>query len=418
VVTWVRRAQQPRAGVTTLPLKVASRATRGTSDEVARRLVRPLSADGDTLAPQLHFALLLHRLAGFEPSPDPLRMRLDHRRAALAAAGPAVAMEQVTDYATDGPGGRFLARHYTPRGAELDEFGRPRPLVVYFHGGGFVLGDLDVVDHVCRLLAAAAGVHVFSADYRLAPEHPFPAAVDDAEFAFLWAYELADRLGIDAGRIAVAGDSAGATLAAAVCQRTVGRARLAGDVPVPAAQMLLYPSTYYHADFPSRRKFSSGYFLEQQEMDWFFASYVLAGGADASNPEVSPLLAPDLTGHPPAVVITAAFDPLRDEGESYGMRLRDAGVPVVMRRQPGMLHGFMNMTGISRDAHEAALVAAGSLAALLGTTRTSSAGTRPPTSTSTTSRSPSPESPKPNRPWPTRSARRTAGSRFRPRKSA
>jgi acetyl esterase len=112
-------------------------------------------------------------------------------------------------------------------------------------------------------------------------------------------------------------------------------------------------------------------------MDWFFASYVLAGGADAGNPEVSPLLAPDLAGHPPAVIITAAFDPLRDEGEAYGMRLRDAGVPVVMRRQQGMLHGFMNMTGISRDAHEAALAAAGTLAALLGTTRSSSAGTRP-----------------------------------------
>ena len=377
MVTWVRRARRPRAGVTTLPLKVASRATRATSGGVARRLVRPLSDDGDTLAPQLHFALLLHRLGGFGPSPDPVRMRLDHRRATLAAAGPWVAMKQVTDYATDGPAGALLARHYTPRGADLDEFGRPRPLVVYFHGGGFVLGDLDVVDHVCRLLAATAGVHVFSADYRLAPEHPFPAAVDDAESAFLWAHEHADRLGIDASRIAVAGDSAGANLAAAVCQRTVARARLVADTPVPAAQMLLYPSTYYLGDFPSRRKFSTGYFLEQQEMDWFFASYVLAGGADAGNPEVSPLLAPDLAGHPPAVIITAAFDPLRDEGEAYGMRLRDAGVPVVMRRQQGMLHGFMNMTGISRDAHEAALAAAGTLAALLGTTRSGGSETRP-----------------------------------------
>ncbi len=368
MVTLVRRARRPRPGPITLPVAAGARATRSTPPRVARRLVRPLSADGDTLSPQLHYALLLHRLAGLEPSPDPMAMRLNHRRAALAAAGPAMPMKQVTDYAIDGPAGRLLARHYTPPGTELDEFGRPRPLVVYYHGGGFVLGDLDVVDHVCRLIASTAGVHVLSADYRLAPEHPFPAAVDDAEFAFLWAYEHADRLGVDASRTAVAGDSAGATLAAVVCQRTVARRRVASDTPLPAAQMLLYPSTHHHSDYPSRRQFSTGYFLEKQETDWFFDSYVLGGGASISNPEVSPLLAPDLTGHPPALIITAAFDPLRDEGEAYGMRLRDAGVPVVLRRQRGMLHGFMNMTGISRDAHEAAVAAAGTLSGLLGTT--------------------------------------------------
>jgi acetyl esterase/lipase len=365
MTTLVRQARRPRAEALTLPLLAGARATRSAPTGLISRLVRSRSAEGDTLSPQLHFALLLQRLGPPGDSPDPVRMRRDHRRAALAAAGPYLPMKRVTDYALDGPSGRLFARHYTPPGDELDELGRRRPLVVYFHGGGFVLGDLDVVDHVCRLIAATAGVHVFSADYRLAPENPFPAGVDDAEFAFLWAREHANELGADPDRIAVAGDSAGGTLAALVTLRTVSRRREVPNAPVPDAQMLIYPSTHHHSDFPSRRRYDTGFFLEKVDMDWFFDCYVTRGGADAADPSVSPLLAPDLRGLPPTLIVTAAFDPLRDEGEAYGARLRDAGVPVVVRRQRGMLHGFLNMTGMSRDAHDAAVSVAGSFGALI-----------------------------------------------------
>jgi acetyl esterase len=364
MATMIRSARRPRPGVAASLVALGARVVRAVPERSANRLVRSVSADGETLAAQLHFVLLLRRFTQVAPERDPARMRSDHRRAVLGAAGPYTPVGSVTDIRFDGPAGVMSARHYAPCDPAQDR-NRPPPLVVFFHGGGFVLGDLDSADQVCRLLCLHARVHVLSVDYRLAPEHPFPAAVDDADFAFQWAVGHAHMFDADPERAAVAGDSAGGTLAAVVSRRAADRRRADPGAPVPAAQLLIYPSTHHHSDFPSRRAFSTGFFLEQEDMDWFFDSYVAAGGGSADDPDVSPLLAADLTGLPPALIVTAGFDPIRDEAEAYAERLEQADVPVVLIRERGMLHGFFNMTGISRAAHDAVLTTAGSLAALL-----------------------------------------------------
>jgi len=373
VGTLVRPARRPRRDAISVPVAVGARALRAVPDGVARRFVRERSGNGDALDPHLQFVLLLQRLAPVGPQRDPVKMRADHRRAALGIAGPLVPVRSVTDVRVQGPAGSMAARHYVP--PQTTSANEPAPLVVYYHGGGFALGDLDSVDQVCRLLCRQAGVQVLSAEYRLAPEHPFPAAVQDAEFWFQWAQRRAAGVGADPDRVAVAGDSAGGTLAAVVSRRAAARRRNDHAAPVPAAQLLIYPSTHHHSDFPSRHAFGTGFFLEQEEMDWFFDSYVAAAGASPDDPDVSPLLADDLIDLPPAIVVTAGFDPLRDEAEAYAARLKEAGVPVVLRRVPGMLHGFFNMTGISRVAHDAVLTTAGALHAML------TPGTRPTTST-------------------------------------
>ena len=369
VGTLVRAARPPRRDPIALPVVAGARLVRALPDWVARRLVRDLSADGDTLEASLHFVLLLRRFTPVEPERDPVQMRADHRRALVGAAGSSTPVGSVTDLRVDGPSGVMSARHYMPPAQDRDT--SPLPLVVFYHGGGFALGDLDSVDQVCRLLCAHAGVQVLSVEYRLAPENPFPAAVEDADFWFRWAQQRAAGVGADPQRVAVAGDSAGGTLAAVVSRRAAARRRSDATAPVPAAQLLLYPSMHHHSDFPSRRAFNTGFFLEQEDMDWFFDSYVVAAGASPADPDVSPLLADDLTGLPPTVVITAGFDPLRDEAEAYAARLEEAGVPVLLRRVPGMLHGFFNMTGISRAAHEAVLTTAGAFAAVLAQPATS-----------------------------------------------
>jgi acetyl esterase len=359
--TLVRPARPPRPPLLAVPVKVGARVVRAVPDRIARRFVRERIAGGETVHPHMHYALLLQRLSAVGDEREPGRMRAEHRLATLGAAGPSTPVGSATDVRFDGPAGTMVARHYVPdvRG------GQQLPLLVYYHGGGFVAGDLDSVDQICRLLCVHGCMQVFSVDYRLAPEHPFPAAVDDADFAFRWAHARAERLGADPDRVAVAGDSAGGTLAAVVSQRAAGRSRHDPTAPVPGAQLLIYPSMHHHSDYPSRRSYSTGFFLEQEDMDWFFTSYVEAGQSSSADPEVSPLLAHDLKGLPPTLIITAAFDPLRDEAEAYAARLSEAGVPVLLRRIPGMLHGFFNMTGMSRDAHGAVLATAGSLAALL-----------------------------------------------------
>jgi len=224
----------------------------------------------------------------------------------------------------------------------------PFPCLLYFHGGGWVVCDLDTHDVVCRSIARGAGAVVVAVDYRLAPEHKFPAAVEDCYAATCWVAANAARLGIDPNRIAVGGDSAGGNLAAVMCLKS----RDEGG-PAIALQVMVYPVTNLASlDTPSYAEFAEGYYLTRSEMEWFRAHY-LAGPGDARNPYASPLLAPDLRGLPPAVMITAECDPLRDEGEAYARRLADAGVTVTCTRYAGMIHPFFSLGGFLAQGRRA-----------------------------------------------------------------
>jgi acetyl esterase len=226
--------------------------------------------------------------------------------------------------------GSIPARMYWPLGGGAS----PAPLVVFLHGGGWVLCDLDTHDIPCRNLANATGSVVVSVDYRLAPEHRFPAAIDDAYAALAWAHEHAGELGADPARLAVAGDSAGGNLAAAVALAARDRGG-----PALRYQLLIYPVLDHDFDRPSYQENAVGNFLTAVHMQWYWDQYV--PDVDArDNPLASPMRAPELRGLPPAYVITAECDVLRDEGNAYAARLRDAGVPVTLSCAPGMFHGF------------------------------------------------------------------------------
>jgi acetyl esterase len=257
---------------------------------------------------------------------------LNKRRAAVAA---------VTETSFSGPGGPLRVRVYRPEGAG------PFPTIVYFHGGGFVLCDLDTHDGLCRALCKASGSVVASVDYRLAPEHPFPAAIDDAHAATRWAMANASSLGGDPSRVVVAGDSAGGCLAAVACLRL----RDEGGPP-PRGQALLYPITLCRLDStPSYHTYAQGYGLTRDSMLWFLDHY-LPDRSFADDPFASPLLARDLSGLPPALVITAEYDLLRDEGEHFADRLRAAGVATTSIRYDGMIHGFLRYVGILDQSRE------------------------------------------------------------------
>jgi acetyl esterase len=258
------------------------------------------------------------------------------------------AVADVVDRTIPGPVGDIPIRVYRP-----DEAG-PRPGVVYFHGGGFVICDLDSHDGAARRITNALGAVVVSVDYRLAPEHPWPAAADDAYAATRWVGDHADELGIDPDRLVVAGDSAGGNLTAVVAQM----ARDQGGPPL-AFQLLVYPVIDLGAtrsEYPSQRENAEGYFLTVGHMEWYRRQY-LSDDAHGEEPYASPIKAPSLAGLPPACIITAEMDPLRDEGEAYGRALEAAGVPVTIHRAPGMFHGFFNMDAVldgSKDAQRVA----------------------------------------------------------------
>ncbi|GAA1541027.1 alpha/beta hydrolase [Actinomadura kijaniata] len=271
------------------------------------------------------------------------------RRVLAAARAPEpdpVPVGRVEDRMTDGG---LPVRVYRPEGA-----GGPRPVVVFFHGGGFVLCGLDTHDRLCRVLARGADAVVVSVDYRLAPEHRFPAAVDDAFAAVRWAAAHAAAFGGDPARLAVAGDSAGGCLAAV----TALRARDEGG-PDLAFQLLVYPVTDAARDTPTYTEYATGGFLTSAHMRWYWEQY-LADPADGDHPHASPLRAADLSGLPPAFVLTAEVDPLRDEGEAYAARLARAGVRVGSRRMAGAFHGFVSLDHVLPVAAEAqrAVVAA------------------------------------------------------------
>lgn len=239
-------------------------------------------------------------------------------------------------------GGAVGARMYVP----LAHKSGPRPIVVYYHGGGFVLGSLDSHDGECRALAAETGAIVVAIDYRLAPEHRFPTAAQDALAAFRWVAQNAASMGGDPARIAVAGDSAGGNLSAVVALET------RGDAVRPCFQLLVYPATDMTRSHPSHRYFREDLLLTESSIDSFLANY-LRNDADQRDPLASPLLASDHAGLPPALVLTAGFDPLRDEGKAYADKLAAAGVPVEYRCYEGLVHGFFSMSGAIHEARRA-----------------------------------------------------------------
>jgi acetyl esterase len=238
----------------------------------------------------------------------------------------------VSEVSIPGPAGPIAARHYRPATSD------PAPLVVYYHGGGWVIGDLDTHDPLCRLTCRDAGVHVLSIDYRLAPEHPAPAAIDDAYAAFKWAYEHAAELGAIPGKVVVGGDSAGGNLAAVVSQLSRDE-----DGPQPVLQWLLYPRTDFTAQTRSLSLFANGFLLTRADIDWFTAQLLDGSDVAPADPRVSPLLADSLSGLPPALIATAGFDPLRDEGDSYAAALSAAGTHVDLRTLRSLTHGFASL---------------------------------------------------------------------------
>jgi acetyl esterase len=297
---------------------------------------RRVAIDGEPLDLATQMLLRLMVLAGYPPLNE---VPVAQGRAFYAARTGAIGarprpMQSVADRSIDGPHGPIRVRLYVPHSAP-----RPAPLLVYYHGGGWVIGDLETHDAVCRLLAAEASCAIVAVDYRRAPEHKFPAAVEDAIYAYRWAVENAAELGCDPRRTAVAGDSAGGNLAAVV-------ARLARDAggPQPCLQLLVYPVTDLRIESRSYELFADGFFLTRDMMRWFRDHY-LSSEAERMDPRASPLLADDLSRLAPAFMMTAGFDPLRDEGRAYAERLRAAGNEVTHRNYDSLIHGFFSMTG-------------------------------------------------------------------------
>lgn len=283
------------------------------------------------------------------PRPDLATLNAADYRAGLAAfAALAPTLDDgiaVEDIMLDGSATPLAARVYRPGG------NAPRPLVVFFHGGGFVSCGLDTHDGLCGRLAALTDAIVVSIDYRLAPEHPFPAAVDDAVAALRAVHDRATALSGDPARLVVAGDSAGGTLA------TVSARLLRGTGIHLAHQLLIYPVTDSGCETASHREHADAPVLDSGLMRWFWRQY-LQQSDEGLDPRASPLQATDLAAMPPATVITAGVDPLRDEGESYALALVAAGVPVTLRRWPGQFHGFVSLLGQLDAADEALAFAA------------------------------------------------------------
>lgn len=239
---------------------------------------------------------------------------------------------KVEDRDLPGPAGPIPVRIITPVAAGPG----PLPVVLYFHGGGFVFGDSELIDPIIRTLANKSGCLVVSVDYRLSPESRYPAATEDAYAALKWVVDNAAEIGADPTKVAVSGDSAGGNLSTVACLMAKDR----GGPPV-AFQVLIYPVTDHAMDRPSHKENAEGPILTKRDMHYFWDHYMPSG--DRSEPYASPLRATDLSGLPPALVVTAEFDPLRDEGEEYGQRLTEAGVPTEVRRYDGMFHGFFWM---------------------------------------------------------------------------
>ena len=302
----------------------------------------PVSRLGRTLDTQIQLMLKLQAASGAKPwYAQPVgkaRRQLDLESGFLAPEPPALA--SVEALMLEGPDGVIPARIYRPQGLPA-----AAPALVFYHGGGFVLGSLESHDVPCRQLAAAVPCVVISVDYRLAPEYPFPAGPNDALAAFRDIARRAGTLGLDPARLAVGGDSAGGNLATVVAQQT------RSDAIRPCFQLLIYPTVDATTSFPSIQTFAEGFLLQKTSIDWFVANY-LPATQDKKDPWCSPYYG-DLAGLPPAFVQTAGFDPLCDEGEAYIERMREAGVAVEARRYEGLIHGYLNMSGYVHAAGRA-----------------------------------------------------------------
>jgi acetyl esterase/lipase len=291
---------------------------RARLDPQARALIERLAAAG---APPLH------ALGAAEA-------RRAYRESRAALAPPPMPVGEIRELSVPGPAAPLRARLYLPRAAE-----KPLPGMVYFHGGGFIYGDLDTHDGVCRGIAQSTPCAVVSVDYRLAPENRFPAAVEDAFAATRWIAANASALGIDPARLTVAGDSAGGNLAAVVA--LAAREERGPDI---AMQVLVYPTTDFSQEAESVERFGEGYLLTRESIRWVKRSY-LREARDAEDWRASPLRSRDFSGLPPAYVIVAGFDPLRDEGKAYAERLMRAGTPATLECFEGQVHGFLVMGG-------------------------------------------------------------------------
>jgi acetyl esterase len=305
------------------------------------------------LDPDLTWVLAIMNAGPAAHTGTPAKARADFRAGAVDLRDPATkaqvrAVEETTYPAAEG---ERAARVYRPF------VEGPAPTILFVHGGGFVIGDLDTHDDQARLLCAEVGAVVISVDYRLAPENPFPAGHLDVVSAVRHVVATVDSLGADASRIAIAGDSAGGNLSA-------GAAVVARDEGLPlAAQLLIYPGTdFSRTEYPSRVENAEGYFLTVADMEWFDGLYA----ADPTDPRASVLLQPDLTGVAPAVVATAECDPLRDEGEAYAAALQRAGVRVVARRYNGLIHGFFGLGHVNNASDKASREICADLKELLG----------------------------------------------------
>ncbi|HJQ82961.1 MAG TPA: alpha/beta hydrolase [Candidatus Binatia bacterium] len=281
-------------------------------------------------------------------------MSVEEARASIAALtgafGEPEAVAEVENRTVPGPRGEIPVRVYTPEGKA------PFPVLVYLHGGGWVIGSLDTHDGVCRTLANAARCVVVSVDYRLAPEHPQPASAEDSYAAVRWVAEHAASIGADPNRVAVGGDSAGGNLSAVVSQMARDRGG-----PRLVFQLLVYPVTDTPSPtYASYTENGEGYFLTTKTMHWFWNHYC-GTSTSIDDPYLCPIRAKDLTGLPPALVVTAEYDPLRDEGEAYAAKLREAGVPTELKRYPGMIHGFFGMGALLGVARQATADAAAAL---------------------------------------------------------
>jgi acetyl esterase len=304
----------------------------------------PITVDGRTLDTRTQWFLQLLARSGQQPLH---RLGVARAREEIDLFQPVMSgrpapVGEIVDRTISGPGGRLRVRFYRPAGSVA----RLLPTILYFHGGGWAIGSLEAYDLPCRFFCARSGCAIVAVDYRLAPEHKFPAGIDDALAAFRWLAAEGMELGVDLDRIVVAGDSAGGTLATVVAQAVRGEPR------TPCLQWLIYPATDLGGEMPSHTSCGQGFLLTQADMEWFRGLY-LNDPAEIADPRVSPLRAPDLSGLPPALIFTAGLDPLRDEGQAYAERLTAAGVKTVHREFDSLIHGFVGMRGALQAAARA-----------------------------------------------------------------